>query len=194
MPDLVAAKEQSREDALESMLARAGAKDRTTLQKHLAALDAEEDGAHAALWRRLAGKLAAMAPLPVQTSAHAAVLFFIPDGKYRMQVFALEDQRDGRIALYVPDILAEAVRRKLIRRGAGPDEYVSVGNSRTTLHVELLDAQNTPEPLPHVKNMLGWNRKALRVTIPTLSADRHRVETAEALCALAAKHFPKAAG
>lgn len=189
MPDLAVPEESSAQSALDQMMARAGAKDRTHIQRHLAALDAEPDPAHATLWRRLAGTLYTLAPLPVQTVGHSAVLFFIPDGKYRMQVFALEDQSDGRIAVYLPDILDEAIKKKLIRKGDDPAEFPIVGALRNTLKVEVLDAQNTPEPPVHVKNMLGWNRKSLRVTLPAIAMDGPRVDAAEALCTLAAKHW-----
>ena len=34
------------------------------------------------------------------------------------------------------------------------------------LLIEPLDADNTPNPHPWYKNMLGWGRKALRITLP----------------------------
>src|SRR6266478_2170649 len=105
MPDTDAPTESPEQTGFEGMLARAAAKDRTHIQRHLATADAEPDAAHAALWRRLATMLFGLAPLPIQTVGHSAVLFFVPDGKYRMQMFALEDQSDGRIALYLPDVL-----------------------------------------------------------------------------------------
>jgi len=187
MPDTDAPTESPEQTGFEGMLARAAAKDRTHIQRHLATADAEPDAAHAALWRRLATMLFGLAPLPIQTVGHSAVLFFVPDGKYRMQMFALEDQSDGRIALYLPDVLNDAIRTKILRKGDAADEYAIVGSLRNTLHVEALDSQNTPEPATHVKNMLGWNRKALRVTLPAVTADGPRVEAAEAMVTLAAK-------
>ena len=97
------------------------------------------------------GELHRLAPLPVTTVGQHAVQFFIADGKYRMQVFALEDARDGRLMVYLPDILAKA-RRPGPPGGAQP---------------ESLDSANTPNPSPHIKHMLGWNRKAVRITLPT---------------------------
>jgi len=187
MPDLAAPEESSVQTPLDALVARAGAKDRTHIQRHLAACDAEPDPAHGALWRRLAGTLSSLAPLPVQTAGHTAVLFFVPDGKYRMQVFSLEDSGEGRLAIYMPDILAEALRKKLLKKTGDAGEYAI--SARATLHVEALDSQNTPEPAAHIKNMLGWNRKALRVTLPLVTADGPKVEAAEALCELAAKQW-----
>ena len=191
MPDLVASKEGSSQSDLESLLARSAAKDRTTIQKHLSLLESEGDPAHAALWRRLVGSMAALAPMPLQASGQGSIMFFIPDGKYRMQVFALEDQRDGRIALYLPNVLNEAIKRKILKKGDVPDEYSLGRSARTTIHVELLDSQNTPEPPAHMKNMLGWNRKAMRVSLPTTTSDGPKVEAAEALFDVAAKQFAK---
>jgi hypothetical protein len=187
MPDIDPAVESVALTGFDGMLARAAAKDRTHIQRHLAACDAEADPAHAALWRRLATAMFNLAPLPIQTAGHSAVLFFVPDGKYRMQMFALEDQSDGRIAVYLPDVLNDAIRTKILKKGDAPDEYAIVGSLRNTVHVEALDSQNTPEPATHVKNMLGWNRKSLRVTLPALAADGPRVEAAEALMMLAAR-------
>ena len=189
MPEVVAPEVNPNQTALEAVLARTGAKDRTHIQRHLTAADAEPDPAHAALWRRLAELIASLAPMPVQAVGHTAVMFFVADGKYRMQVFALEDQNDGRLALYVPDILAEAVRKKILKKTDEPDQFGVVGSLRSTLHVESLDAQNTPEPPTHVKNMLGWNRKSLRVTLPVIGTDKARLAAVEALCNLAAKQW-----
>lgn len=187
MPDVAVPAENSESASVGEMLARAAAKDRTHIQRHLAAADAEPDPSHATLWRRLAGLLNTLAPLPVQTVGHSAVMFFVPDGKYRMQMFALEDQSDGRVSLYLPDILDQAIAKKILRKSDVPGEYAIVGSLRTALRVDSLDSQNTPEPAAHVKNMLGWNRKALRVILPALSAEGPRVDATEALCNLAIK-------
>lgn len=187
MPETATVRESTNNGALEAVLAKTGAKDRTHIQRHLTAADAEPDPAHGNLWRKLAELLAAAAPLPVQAVGHTAVMFFVPDGKYRMQAFALEDQGEGRIAVYVPDILAEAVKKKVLKKADEPSMYAVVGSQRATLHVETLDAQNTPEPPVHVKNMLGWNRKSIRITLPILGTDRARIQALGMLVDLAAK-------
>lgn len=189
MPDVAAAEEKSVGTSFDAVLAKTGAKDRTHIQRHLTAADAEPEPQHAALWRKLAELLASVAPLPVTATGHTAVMFFIPDGKYRMQVFALEDQNDGRIAVYLPDILADAIKKKILKKGAEPNEYAVVGSMRSTLRAEALDAQNTPEPPVHVKNMLGWNRKSLRLTVPILGTDKARLGAIDALVRLAARQW-----
>lgn len=189
MPDVAALEEKSNGTAFDAVLAKTGAKDRTHIQRHLTAADAEPEPAHAALWRRLAEMLAVLAPLPVTATGHTAVMFFVPDGKYRMQAFALEDQSDGRITVYLPDVLADAIKKKILKKGAEPTEFAIVGSLRSTLRAEALDAQNTPEPPVHVKNMLGWNRKSLRVTLPILGTDKARLNAVSELCKLAAKQW-----
>jgi hypothetical protein len=158
---------------METFLTGLAGKDRSNIEKHLAACDAEPDPTHGKLWRRLAVGLRRLAPLPVQTVGQHAVQFFIADGKYRMQVFALEDGRDGRLMVYLPDILAEAEK---------------VGAPVGVLKPEALDANNTPNPSPHIKHMLGWNRKAVRLTLLT-RASPQQIAAAETLCALAADRW-----
>ena len=161
---------------METFLTGLAGKDRSNIEKHLAACDAEPDPTHGKLWRRLAVGLRRLAPLPVQTVGQHAVQFFIADGKYRMQVFALEDARDGRLMVYLPDILAEAEK---------------AGAPLGVLKPEALDAANTPNPSPHIKHMLDWNRKAVRLTLPT-RATPQQISAAETLCALAADRWANA--
>ena len=169
---------------LEDVLARSGARDRANIEKHIAACEAEPTADHAKLWKRLASKIASLAHMPVQTVGLQAVLFFIPDGKYRMQVFALEDKNEGQVLLYLPDVLAAAVKNKIIQKIAG-DEYAAGGSKDQPFTIQALDASNTSDPPPHIKNMIGWNRKAVRVILKTNSPDA-QISAAEAMCDLAA--------
>jgi hypothetical protein len=162
---------------IDTLLNGLAGKDRSNIEKHLAACDAEPDPQHAKLWRRLAVGLRRLAPMPVQTVGQHAVQFFIADGKYRMQVFALEDGRDGRLMVYLPDVLAEAEK---------------AGLPLGILKPEALDSANTPNPSPHVKHMLGWNRKAVRVTLLT-HAPAQQISALEKLCALASERWAKSA-
>jgi hypothetical protein len=145
MPEVAVPAESSESPALRELLGRAAAKALTHIQRHLAALDAQDDGAHAALWRRIAASLGALAPLPIQTVGHSAIMFFVPDGKYRMQMFALEDQNDGRISVYLPDVLKQAIAKKIVRKGDAPGEYAIVRPIRNTLRIEALDSSNNPQ-------------------------------------------------
>src|SRR6185436_11808825 len=109
-------------------------------------------------WRRLATRLGSLAPLPWRAEGMDTVLFYVPDGKYRMQVFALEDRRDGVIQLYLPNVLAEAVKKKLVSKNG--EQYTAGGAKGSPIEVHSMDATNTPDPPQHVKHMIGWNRKA----------------------------------
>jgi hypothetical protein len=195
---------------VDTLLTGLAAKDRSNIEKHLAACDAEPSPAHGKLWRKVAVALRKLAPLPVQTAGQHAVQFFIPDGKYRMQVFALEDGNNGQLMIYLPDVLAEAQKSGLLSKrgakapgevaadvaaasaagagGSGAQEYAIRGSKGAVLRLEALDAANTPNPAAHIKNMLGWNRKALRVTVLTVSPPE-QIAAAEALCALAARKW-----
>ena len=177
-------------------LSKLGARDRLNIERHLAICAAEPDSHHAKLWQRLIAHVAELAPLPAQTIGQQAVLFFIADGKYKMQVFAVEDGRDGNVQLYLPDVLDQAIRARVLGRakedGEGVVTYPIASDKQHTLRIDAMDARNTPNPPNHFKNMLGWNRKALRVTLPN-NAGATQIEAAEALCELAAQKWAKAA-
>jgi hypothetical protein len=169
--------------SLAGLLAKAGAKDRANIEKHLSACDP----AHAAIWQKLAEKLCELVALPVQTIGAQALTFFIPDGKYRLQVFALEDDRNGQILLYLPDVLSDAVKGGILTKTAN---VYTVGDSKRPLAIETLSAENTPDPARHVKFLIGWDRKALKITIDTAHADNKQTKAIEAMCVLAAKKWP----
>lgn len=174
---------------MDEMLSRASVKDRTAIEKHLAFCDADSDPRHGTIWRRLAGLLGVLAPLPVRICGPHALLFSIPDGKYRKQVFALEDKRDGLIVVYLPDVIAKAVREKLL---AKVEDYYTLPGSRWPF-ARPLNAINSPEAPDHVKNMLGWNRKAISLTLHINDPENDQLDTAEALCQLSAKEWAGAA-
>ena len=48
----------------------------------------------------------------LKLSGTDAIQFFIADGKYRKQVFALARDAEGTIAVYVPDMLEDAILRE----------------------------------------------------------------------------------
>src|SRR2546421_530194 len=99
---------------MDELLARAGARDRANIEKHLALLDTEGKQDHARLWRRLAGSMSALAPMPVTMASTGTTQFFIADGKFRMQVFALEDKKDGLLLIYLPDVMDRALKDKVV--------------------------------------------------------------------------------
>ena len=154
---------------LDEFLAKLAARDRQNVDRHLLAADAEAEPDHARLWRRIARSMFTLSPHAVTTIGQQALLFFIADGKYRMQVFAVEDPRDGRLLIYTGDVTKEAIKAGVLAAPAKGDAsagYVVVADKSQRLIIETLDANNTPNPHPWYKNMLGWGRKALRVTLP----------------------------
>jgi hypothetical protein len=181
------AADASPEVRFEALLQRVGAKVRVNIEKHLALCDAEPNPGHGRLWRRLASKLGELAPMPVQIAGPQAVQFFVADGKYREQVFSLEDLRDGNLSIYLTDILADAVAAKVIKKV--PGGYTSAGVKKEPLAIESLDSTTTRDPAPHMKHMIGWNRKAIRIIINTSDSSENVVAAAEGLCEQAAKRW-----
>jgi hypothetical protein len=168
----------------DKFLERLGPKDKVNVERHVAAMEAESDSAHAALWKRLACTLATLAPHAVKLNGQHSAQFYVQDGKYKMQVFAMEDLRDGKITLYCGDSSEVAKSAGLISVGEEDKLELSGGSSVT---IEQLDSKS-PNPAPFYKDMLGWNRKALRITLP-VSAKPSEILAAESLCALSASKW-----
>lgn len=174
----------------DAFLLKLGTKDRLNVERHVAACDAEPDPAHSRNYRRLVCALAGLAPHAAKTHGQQAVQIYVPDGKYRMQVFALQDQRDGLILIYCDDVLDLATKSGLL---TGPHEVAEqnnsyrLANSIDSIKVDQLDGK-TANPSPFYKDMLGWNRRAIRITLPT-SATPGQVKAAETLCAIGAKKW-----
>jgi hypothetical protein len=176
-------------------LAKLSPKDRASAERRVGVLDAEGDAAHAALWQRLACSLMTLAPHAAKLVGKQTLQLYVADGKYRMQVFALEDLQDGNMTVYCPDVIAECVAAGLLARQDGgapgePGTYTVVPGG-DPLHVDALD-KNAVNPANHFKDMIGWNRKAVRLTLPS-AASEAQVEAVELACAVAATHFPPAA-
>ncbi|HWB54178.1 MAG TPA: hypothetical protein VG722_08295 [Tepidisphaeraceae bacterium] len=169
---------------INDLLARVTAKDRVYIERHLAACDSSPDTARGEIWRRMAGLLSHLVSLPPRSAGPQALTFFIPDGKYRQQVFVLEDKGDGVVLVYLPNISARAVDAKFLSP-AGDDFKLPGSND---VFGQIVDG--TMQDLPsYIKPMLGWNRKALRLTIGTADTDRGQLEAAETLCTLAAQDW-----
>ena len=173
-------------------LARLPAKDKVNAERRVGVLEAGPDPSRASLWRRLVCTLASLAPHAAKLVGRQTVQFYVADGKYRMQVFALEDLQDENFTVYCPDVLEEAVRAGLLaHRPQGDAQLYVVQGSGEPLRIESLD-RDSLNPAAHIKDLTGWNKKALRITLPP-SASPAQVQAAEMLCAIAARHFVRAA-
>ena len=60
-------------------------------------------------------------------------------------------------------------------------------NGVDSIKVDQLDGK-TANPSPFYKDMLGWNRRAIRITLPA-TANTAQVKAAETLCAIGAKKW-----
>lgn len=174
--------------SFEDFLARLSPKDRTNAERRVGVLEAEPDPGRAALWRRLACAMMTLAPHAAKFVGRQTVQYYVADGKYRKQVFAMEDLQDGNFTVYCPDALDQATKAGLVAPSPqdGPQAFVIPGTG-DRLWIEALDGASR-NPGAHFKDMTGWNRKALRVILPP-SPSAAQVEAAELLCALAAQQF-----
>ena len=191
----------------DTFLSRLGVRDRQTIERHVAVCDEEPTPQHANLWKRMACFLAALASKPsgtaaeratqtsrqfgVQTAGARAVQFFAPDGKYRRQLFALEDLRDGAISVYTVDALAAALRAGALRGpitklGGVPLYQVCGADAGQTVTIDSLTAANVGSAPDYYRHMVGWNRTALKVTLPVTASDA-AVRAVNVLYALAAR-------
>ena len=171
-----------------AFLAKLPGKDRVNAEKRVAVLEEGPDPRRAALWRRLVCVLMTLAGHAAKLVGRQTVQFYVADGlRYRMQVFALEDLQDGFMTVYCPDALAEALAAGLLVPADAEQQMYVIPGSGEPLRVEALD-RDSLDPGAHFKDLTGWNRKALRITLPP-SPSEAQVEATELLCAIAAQHF-----
>jgi hypothetical protein len=105
------------------------------------------------------------------------VRFFVPDGQYRMQVFALEDLRDGVLSIYCGDALDEAIAAGVVvvQKAAGPveagqpTEYLLPDSHESLAILRLSNESHVPAMF--YKDMMGWNRKALCIRVAASASD-----------------------
>ena len=173
-------------------LAKLPPKDRVNAERRVVALETSASPELAELWRRLACALMTLSPHAAKLVGKQTVQYYVADGKYRMQVFALEDVQDGNITIYCQDVLKEAAEGGLLQPQANAEAHVHrIVGSTEVLHIEALD-RDSINPAVHYKDMVGWNRRALRITLaPTASAEQ--VAAAELMCAIAASRFARPA-
>ncbi|HSU68748.1 MAG TPA: hypothetical protein VLJ39_17840 [Tepidisphaeraceae bacterium] len=182
----------------DEFFARLAGSSRSKVEKHLAGCEKEDNAAHVRLWKRISGLLSRLTPDAAPLVVARAVQFFVPDGKYKLQVFALEDLRDGELLVYAKDARELALREGVLETGPDgqPNLYRVPGEEEGDgfLLVEPLTTLSTNAAPAYYKHMLGWNRTAIRITLNGNSS-RLQIEAAESLCSLAAGlRGPVAAG
>jgi hypothetical protein len=172
-------------DSYEAFLSHLGQKALASVTRHTELCEADAALGYGRCWKRLAGTLGRLAPHATEAVGSQVVRLYIPDGKYRKQVFTLEDDRTGSIRVYLPDILDAAIAEKLIRATApGSGAYTVEGQPNARIQLDLIDA-NTNDIPPFCKPMLGWGRRALRTTVTAVATDAE-IALVERLCELAA--------
>jgi len=77
------------------------ARDRLNIERHIAVCEASRQRSMASSISGLAAMLASLARRPSAPPGQRALQFFIADGKYRVQAFALEDLCDGKVTVYL---------------------------------------------------------------------------------------------
>lgn len=169
----------------ETFLGQLSAKGRATVQKHDEQCEAQGPPAHCELWKRLAGSLGKLAGHATEVYGQHSVKFYIADGKYKQQVFALEDTAQGVIAVYFPDVVQTAISEKLLAAGAPAPSY-KIPGSAEKLNLESIDADT--RDLTICKAMVGWGRRALRAQFSPLAPEAH-VQVVERMCELAAQKW-----
>ncbi len=168
-----------------AFLEKLARKDRLAAEKHVAACEAEIKPHHATLWRRLACSLMTLAPHATKVNGGRSVQYYVPDGKYKMQVFALGDSGKGTVEIFCGNSLQMALDAGVLHlKGEGADRRYVIGRSTEVLQVDELDGK-TENVADYFKHMLGWDRRGLRITLP-VSATPAQISATEDLCALSA--------
>jgi hypothetical protein len=172
-----------------ALLASFGDKDRGNLERQIQVYETKLGTDPADRWRRLACVLRTLSPGAAKLAGSNAMQFFIPDGKYRKQVFAMQAAAEGTFAVYAPNVLSEAIDAGLLSASKRMDDGNSyrIGKSDESLQIDRLDGK-TPNPDAFYKDMTGWNRKAIRITLPTQPSET-QIKATEQLCALAAQEW-----
>jgi hypothetical protein len=171
----------------DAFLAKLTPKDRLNVERHVAAVEEQSTRAHAKLWKRLAATMMTLASHSAKANGQQSMQFYIQDGKYRMQIFAMEDLRDGKIHVYATDASDEAVKAGVLSKPKAGDEpgTYRIAGGKEMLAVERLDGK-VSNPAPFYKDMLGWNRRAAHITLPVMATDA-QAEAAEKLLLLGAR-------
>jgi hypothetical protein len=160
-------------------------KDRLAAEKHVATCEAEIKPNHANLWKRLVCSLATLAPHATKVNGGRSVQFYVPDGKYKMQVFAVGDSGKGTVEVFCGNTLQQAIKAGVLKAvGEGEEVRYAIVGTNEVLQIDEMDGK-TENVADYYKHMLGWDRRALRITLPVGASDA-QISATEDLCALSA--------
>src|SRR5688572_18095406 len=98
----------------EELLEKLNASDRAKVEKHQAACAEEHDLGHGALWRRMLCKLVELSRHSIKFNGQQSIQFYVADGRYRMQVFAIEDHSKGELGIYCGDVLDRGIEAGML--------------------------------------------------------------------------------
>lgn len=165
-----------------ALLAKLPLKERSYAEKRDLAMEA--DPAKRNGWRRLCVFLLELAGHSSKFNSKESVQFYAADGKYRMQIFALQDVVPGELTIHCRDVLDQLIEKKLIRRskvGTDLNRYVVAG-TEVSLVIERVPQQAADHPQAF-RDLLSWNRKCMRIDLPVAAPDEvyDRVEKMLAL-------------
>jgi hypothetical protein len=163
-----------------ALLQQLGPKALGAAEKHMELCEADAARGYGRTWKRIAGMLARMAPGAVESVGQHTLKFHIPDGKYRQQVFALNDSGLGTIDLYMPHIAALAIEQKLLSKPTDPTQVYGIVGEKQSIELSTVTSNDADCP-PFCKPMLGWGRKALKVTISAVP-NEEQLAIVERLC------------
>jgi hypothetical protein len=174
----------------QTLVSRLSAKDRHCVDRQILARENSDVFGLAERWKKLACTLLSLAPGLVKLSGLHTMQFYIADGKYRKQVFALHALPDSAIAVCIPDVLENAIKAGLLvrpvqsgKKGEESNLY-GIGKTDQTLTVDIVSG-TTLDPQIFYKDMTGWNRRALCITLAGDSTPA-QVRAADDLCRFAA--------
>jgi len=173
-----------------AMLAKFSPKDRDGFERQITANVTKGGEPLAQMWRDFAALFMTLANRPAKLTGVNTAQFFIPDGKHRKQVFAMHVLDDGNLNIFMPNVLDDATKAGLISKvDKSPEDHTYLlTQSKEKVTIELLD-RDTLNPQFYFKDMTGWNRKAICVTVPPTATPAQK-QAIEKLAALASRAWP----
>ncbi len=151
-------------DPFDHFITKLTPKDRANANKRATAM--ESDPPKLFLWRRMAVKLFSLAGHSAKLNAQESIQFYIADGKYRMQMWSLEDNKSGELTIHCRDVLDDILKKKLIGKPdpKTPNRY-PVGDAGETLVIERVLPQAAEHPAAF-RDLMSWGRKCMRIDLP----------------------------